>query len=139
MFLLDTNVLSALRRPETAPAQLIAWAAETPIADLYMSAMSVYEIDIGIRRIERRDVIQGGVLRDWFNQGVLGNFRDRVLPIDASVAIKCAELQVPDPKAERDRFIAATALVHHLVLVTRKVRDFAATGVEILNPWSDQP
>ena len=139
MFLLDTNVLSALRRPDTAPAQLVAWAAETPISDLYVSVMSVYEIDIGIRRIERRDTAQGGVLRAWFTRSVLGNFRGRILPVDEAVAMKCAELQVPDPKAERDCFIAATALVHRVVLVTRNVRDFTATGVELFNPWSEQP
>ncbi len=139
MFLLDTNVLSALRRPDTAPLQLVAWAAETPISDLYVSVMSIYEIDIGIRRIERRDTVQGDVLRIWFIRSVLGSFRGRILPVDEAVAMKCAELQVPDPKAERDCFIAATALVHQIALVTRNMRDFAATGVELFNPWREHP
>lgn len=132
MFLLDTNVLSALRRPDTAPARLVAWAADIPVSDLYVSAMSVYEIDVGIRRIERHDTLQGNVLRAWFDRRILGNFRGRILPVDETVAVRCAELQVPDPKPERDCFIAATALVHRLVLVTRNVRDFAATGVDVL-------
>lgn len=138
MFLLDTNVLSAMRRPDQAPPSLSAWAASIPVGDLYISAMSVYEIDFGIRRIERRDGQQGALLRNWFTRRVMGSFRDRILPMDETVAQRCAALQVPDPRPERDSFIAATALAHSLVLVTRNVRDFAETGVELFNPWNGQ-
>ena len=135
MYLLDTNVISDLRRPGMAPAALVRWAAETPVSDLYLSAMSVYELEIGIQRLERRDPAQGAILRAWMGRSVLGRFRDRILPIDQAVATRCAALQVPDPKPERDSFIGATALVHRLILVTRNLRDFEGMGVEIRNPW----
>ena len=134
MFLLDTNVVSALRRPALAPA-VAAWAAGMPVSELYISAMSVYELELGIRQLERRDAEQGGILRAWLNQRIRVHFRDRILAIDDAVATRCAALHIPDPRAERDSFIAATALIHRLVLVTRNVRDFAGTGVEIFNPW----
>jgi toxin FitB len=100
--------------------------------------MSVYEIDLGIRRVERRDSTQGEVLRAWFTKRVIGSFRDRILPITEAVAIQCAQLQVPNPRPERDSFIAATALVHRLTVVTRNVRDFVDLGVKILDPWDNQ-
>jgi predicted nucleic acid-binding protein len=135
MFLVDTNVLAALRRPNHAPSAVAAWAAGVPVAELYLSVMSIYELDLGVRRIERRDSRQGEVLRAWFTRRVLGNFRNRILSIDDAVAARCAELQVLHPRPERDSFIAATALVHRLTVVTRNERDYAGTGVKILNPW----
>ena len=136
MFLVDTNVISALRRPESAPQALRAWAEATPAMDLYISAMSVYELELGILRIERRDSAQGRMLRNWFTRSVLAQFRDQILPVDSVIATRCAALHVPDPRPERDSFIAATALVHRFVLVTRNVRDFEPMGVEILNHWA---
>jgi predicted nucleic acid-binding protein len=138
MYLIDTNVLSALRRPETAPPAVTEWAEAIPVGDLYLPVMSVYEIDLGIRRMERRDPAQGAVLRVWFSRRVIANFRDRILPINEAVAMRCAQLQVPDPRPERDSFIAATALVHRLTVVTPNVRDFVDMGVTVLNPWDDQ-
>ena len=135
MFLLDTNVISTLRRPEIAPPGLLAWAGATPITDLYLSVMSVYELELGVQRIERRDPGQGQVLRRWLSGQVMPRFRDRVLAIDDVIAARCAALQIADPRSERDSFIAATALVHRCILVTRNVRDFAPMGIDILNPW----
>jgi predicted nucleic acid-binding protein len=135
MFLLDTNVVSEIRRPERADANVRAWAHGTP-AELYaISVMTVLELERGILRIERRDVAQGGILRRWLEHEVLMPLAARILPIDTAIARRCAALHVPDPRPERDALIAATALVHGLTLVTRNVADFASTGVELLNPW----
>ncbi|MDR3516557.1 MAG: type II toxin-antitoxin system VapC family toxin [Azospirillaceae bacterium] len=135
MYLLDTNVVSVLRRPDTAPAPVVSWAAGIEVAEMYLSAMTLYELELGVQRIERRDQVQGEMLRTWLTRSVRTQFRDRILPIDDTVAARCASLQVPDPRPERDSFIGATALVHRLVLVTRNVKDFASMGVELLNPW----
>lgn len=93
------------------------------------------ELDIGVRRIERRDPTQGAMLRAWFAERVLPEFQDRILPVDTSVALRCAGLHVPDPRSERDALIAATGLVHGFTVVTRNTGDFRDTGVVLLNPW----
>ncbi|MBF0375032.1 MAG: type II toxin-antitoxin system VapC family toxin [Alphaproteobacteria bacterium] len=134
MFLLDSNVVSALRRPAMAPPSLIAWAAAIPVTDLYISAMTIFELELGVCRIERRDRVQGELLRAWLTGHVVAHFRNRILPIDEAVAARCAALHVPDPRPERDSFIAATALVHRLVVVTRNVKDFP--DVRTLDPWA---
>jgi predicted nucleic acid-binding protein len=139
MFLLDTNVVSELRRPNQAAPTVAAWAASVAVTDLYLSAMTLYELELGVQRIERRDERQGELLRSWLTRAVRGQFRDRILAIDEAVAARCAALQVPDPRPERDSFICATALVHRLVLVTRNVKDFAGTtGLELFNPWEQR-
>lgn len=135
MFVLDTNVLSELRRPERAHPQLLAWASNTPTARLFLSAISLMEIELGVLRVERRDRTQGAVLRAWLNAQVLPTFEERVLAVDAAVALRCARLHVPDPRSERDALIAATALVHGMTVVTRNLADFAPTGVALFNPW----
>jgi len=137
MFLLDTNVLSELRKvgDGKADANVIAWVESVDAATLYLSAMTLMEIELGILQIERRDVAQGARLRTWMTHHVLPEFLERTLPVDAAVALRCASLHVPDPRAERDALIAATALVHRMTVVTRNMADFGATGVPILNPW----
>ncbi|SDQ13854.1 hypothetical protein SAMN04515695_0125 [Pseudovibrio sp. Tun.PSC04-5.I4] len=137
MLLLDTNVVSELRKVEAgkADANLVAWCKTVAADDLYISAITVMELEMGILRLERKDTVQGEILRSWFGQKVLPEFCDRVLPIDVRVAQCCAQLHVPDPKSERDALIAATALVHGMQLVTRNVLDFAQTGVMLVNPW----
>lgn len=99
--------------------------------------MSLFELELGVVRVERRDEEQGARLRRWLDQVVKPGFAGRVLPMDAEVATVCAELHVPGPVSERDGWIAATALVHGLTVVTRNIRDFEATGVDRLNPWND--
>lgn len=140
MFLLDTNVLSELRKAGDGKADLnvIAWLSGVDAASLYISAVTIMELEIGILRIERRDPIQGARLRTWFDTHVLPEFAERSLPIDASVALRCARLHVPDPHAERDALIAATALVHGMTVVTRNVADFEVTGAQLLNPWTPE-
>lgn len=137
MFLLDTNVLSELRKvgDGKAEASVIVWLSSVDAATLYLSAMTLMEIELGILRIDRRDIAQGARLRSWMTHHVLPEFLDRTLPVDAAVALRCASLHVPDPRAERDALIAATALVYGMTVVTRNVADFEATGVPLLNPW----
>jgi predicted nucleic acid-binding protein len=137
MFLLDTNVLSELRKvgDGKADANVVAWVESVDAAALYLSAMTLMEIELGILQIERRDAAQGARLRTWMTHHVLPEFLERTLPVDAAVALRCASLHVPDPRGERDALIAATALVHSMTVVTRNVADFEATGVPVLNPW----
>ena len=137
MFLLDTNVVSELRKAGDgkADANVTAWLSGVDAGTLYLSAMTLMELELGILRIERRDAAQGTRLRAWMTHHVLPEFQDRTLPVDAAVALRCASLHVPDPRAERDALIAATALVHGMTVVTRNLGDFEATGVPLLNPW----
>jgi len=137
MFLLDTNVISELRKTGDGKAnpRLVAWLTAQDAAWLYLSAITVMELEIGILRMERRDAIQGERLRVWFEDCVLPEFTGRILPVDYIVARRCARLHVPDPRSERDALISATALVHGMTVVTRNVTDFTATGASFLNPW----
>ena len=137
MYLLDTNVVSELRKAKSRKASLkvIEWARSVAPASLYLSAITVLEIELGILLIERKDAVQGAQLRSWMSGHVLPSFTDRILPVDTTVALRCARLHVPDPGAERDMLIGATALVHGFTLVTRNVADFKGIELAVLNPW----
>ena len=137
MFLLDTNVISDLRRPDKAPASLLAWSRSVSAHTLFISCITLFELELGVRQRERRDPVQGGVLREWLDTRVVTEFEGRVLDIDGPIARRCAAMHVPNPAPERDAWIAATALVHGLTVVSRNVRDFAACGAPVLNPWED--
>jgi toxin FitB len=137
MFLLDTNVVSELRRPAKADRNVLAWANGVPAASIFLSAISILEIELGILLMEHKDVAQGVVLRAWMDNQILPRFEGRILSVDATVARSCARLHVPDPRSERDALIAATALVHGLTVVTRNTRDFEPIGVAVLNPWTN--
>jgi len=137
MYLLDTNVISELRRAKTGKADrnVLTWAKSVPAGRLFLSVVSVLELEVGIRLMERRDAYQGGLLRLWMEESVLPAFDERILAIDTAVAQRCAALHVPDPRSDRDALIAATALVHGMMVVTRNTADFEATGVGLVNPW----
>ncbi|PWV94707.1 type II toxin-antitoxin system VapC family toxin [Phyllobacterium myrsinacearum] len=136
MFILDTNFISEMRRPDRADANVMAWASTIPFSHFFISAITILEIEQGLLLVERRDMQQGAILRLWRDNWVLPRFEGRVLAVDTAVAQRCAHLHVPDPQSERDALIAATALVHGMVVVTRNIADFASAGVRTLNPWN---
>lgn len=134
-FLLDTNVISELRRPEKANPSVRNWAASQKDENLHCSSISILELEIGTLRLLRKDRRQGNALRSWLDDHVIPEFGNRILALDLDIAVRCGALHVPDPRPDRDAWIAATALVHDLTVVTRNVRDFESTGVRLLNPW----
>ena len=140
MFLIDTNVVSESRKVRSgrAATAVVTWLKATDPSTTFLSAMTVFELELGVVRVERRDAVQGAALRRWLDQVVSPGFAGRVLPMAESAAVICAGLHVPDPVSERDGWIAATALSHGLTVVTRNVADFAQTGVPVLNPWESR-
>ena len=140
MFILDTNVVSELRkiRAGRSDRNVERWADSVDSEDLYLSVITLHELEIGVLLAERRDPPQGVIFRTWLEEHVLPAFAGRILPVDAPVAQRSAALHVPDPNPFRDSLIAATALVHGMTVVTRNVSDFESTGVPILNPWEAQ-
>lgn len=140
MYLLDTNVVSELRKAKAGKADrhVVAWAGSVPAGSLYLSAITVLELEMGVLQIERRDRAQGSLIRAWLDEQVMPAFAGRILAVDAQVALRCARLHVPNRLAERDALIAATALVHGMTVVTRNVADFSAAKVPLIDPWSGQ-
>lgn len=141
MYVLDTNLLSELRkiRLGKADANVKAWTESVDAADLFVSAITIMELELGVLSIERKNATQGAMLRSWLERHVLPEFSGRTLPIDTAVAQRCARLHGPDKRGRRDALIAATALVHGMALATRNVADFKPTGVTIVNPWEPSP
>jgi predicted nucleic acid-binding protein len=139
-FLLDTNVVFELRKARSGKADgnVAAWAAGTPSATLFLSVITVQELEIGVLMAERRDGAQGAILRSWLDEHVLPAFAERILPVDPAVARRSAALHVPKTRPVRDGLIAATALVHGMTVVTRNVADFEPTGVRVLDPWASR-
>ena len=137
MFVLDTNVVSELRKVRLgkADANVAAWAQSVDAVDLFVSAITIMELELGVLSMERKDASQGALLRTWLDHHVLPEFSGRTLPVDTAVAQRCARLHVPDKRGERDALIAATALVHGMAVVTRNTADFKPTGVALINPW----
>ena len=138
MYLLDTNIVSELRKCSAGKGNtgVCDWATTVNASELYISAITLLEIEMGILMVERKDPQQGEMLRIWMNQRLLPAFDKRVLALDSPVALACARLHIPDPKSERDAMIAATAIVHKMIVVTRNVKNFEKTSVQLLNPWT---
>jgi toxin FitB len=138
MFLLDTNVVSELRKVSAGKADpgVAAWARKTPLAFMCMSVVSLQELEIGVLLAERRDPPKGKLLRQWLDGSVVPAFHGRLIAVSADVAIEAAALHVPDPAPVRDALIGATALVHGMTVVTRNTTDFVRfDGLEVLDPW----
>jgi predicted nucleic acid-binding protein len=137
MYLLDTNVVSELRKIRIGKADrhVANWADSIEASDMYLSVITIQELEIGVLLAERRDQAQGTIFRVWLNDHVLPAFAGRILAVDTTVALRSAQLHVPNPHPVRDGLIAATALVHGMTVVTRNLSDFAPTGVRAVNPW----
>jgi predicted nucleic acid-binding protein len=118
-----------------ADRHVAKWADSVEAADLYISVITVQEIEIGVLLVERRDSPQGAIFRKWLDEHVTPAFEGRILSVDATVALRSARLHVPDPRPVRDGLIAATAMVHGMTVVTRNVADFEPAGVAVLDPW----
>jgi toxin FitB len=134
MYLVDTNVISELRKRHRAEPAVIRWFRETPEALMMISVVTVAELEAGVQQLERRDAVQGALIRRWVD-GVMREFGDRCVSIEVAAGRICGGLHVPDPRPERDAWIAATALARGLTVVTRNTRDFLPMGVKVLNPW----
>ncbi len=133
-FLLDTSVLSEARRRQ-ADVRVMAWLGSVASADLFTSALVVGEIRRGVERLRRRDTAQATLLDEWL-MTLKQQFADRVLPVTMEIAEEWGRLNVPDPLPTIDGYLAATANIHGLTLVTHNVRDLAPTGVALLDPWA---
>jgi predicted nucleic acid-binding protein len=135
MFLVDTNVLSELRRRARTHPNVAAWADGVPVLDMFVSAITIMELQWGALMLQQRDLARGDMLLEWIDLEVLPTFEGRILPVDTKVARRCARLHVPVRSPERDALIAASALIYGFAMVTRNVRDFQPMGVEVINPW----
>jgi toxin FitB len=141
MYLLDTNVVSELRKIHNGKADknVATWADGADAAELFLPVIVIHELEIGVRLVERRDKAQGAQLRMWLDKQVMPAFEGRILPISVDIALRSAQLHVPNPRPLRDGLIAATALVHKMQVVTRNVADFDPMKVPTVNPWQPRP
>ncbi|SDU68835.1 type II toxin-antitoxin system VapC family toxin [Jiangella alkaliphila] len=133
-YVLDTNVVSALR-VRGRHRSVEAWAASVPVADQFVTATTVAEIERGVVAKERSDPAQGEILRRWFDEQVLPTFADRVLPFDLAAARVLATYRVPEHAPFDDALIAAIALACEMTVATRNTKHFEPLGVGCLNPF----
>ena len=139
MFLLDTNVISELRKSKAGKAShgVTGWAGDVPSNLMYMSVISLHELEHGVLLAERSDPAKGAILRSWLDNSVVPAFSERIVPVDAPIVARAASLHVPYPAPFRDALIGATALVHGLSVITRNVDDFERfEGLAVVDPWS---
>lgn len=138
MYILDTNIVSEMRKGARMDRNVAAWADSVSAGALFISAVTLLELETGVLLAERRDPTQGAMLRAWLVNKVQPAFAERILPFDAKMATICAALHVPNPRPERDAMIAATARASGFIVVSRNVSDFAGCGVQLMNPFDTQ-
>jgi hypothetical protein len=143
MFLLDTNVISEMRKASRTKTyspkmddRVASWVESVPAVQLYLSVVSILELERGFHLLQQRDPEQAAMIRSWVRNSVVPGFGDRILAVDLEIAQRCAALQTPNPIEFRDSLIAATAIVRGMTVVTRNVAHFEGSGVSILNPWN---
>lgn len=132
-YLLDTNVISELRRRSPDPS-VLRWYEDVPSAQLFLSVLTIGEIRLGIERLRRKDSTQAGALERWF-RGLQASYRDHIVDIDVETAQEWGRLNVPDPLPVIDGLLAASAKVRGWTLVTRDTAGLAQSGVALLNPF----
>jgi predicted nucleic acid-binding protein len=132
-YLLDTNIVSELRKPDP-DATLLAWYDTVRSADLYLSVLTIGEIRRGVERLRHRDPLQAARMERWLT-GLRVSYRNRIVEVDASIAEEWGRISVPDPLPVVDGLLAASAIVLGWTLVTRNVRDVKRCGVRLLNPF----
>ena len=136
MFVLDTNVISELRPGKrNQSAEVRHWAAKQTTSLLYISAVTLFELELGIQALENNSPPQGSAFRSWL-LGVRSAFSGRILSFTENTAPICASLHIPNPRSDRDAMIAATAMEHGFTVVTRNEVDYVKTGVTVINPWN---
>lgn len=137
-FLIDTNVISELRKRERADPAVAAWYAAQEEGEIFLSVLTIGEIRRGIESVRRRDVSAAVAIDSWLSR-IVESYRDRILPIDELVSEQWGRISVPDPLPTIDGLLAATAMTYDLTLTTRNVRDVASSGVRYMNPFSSDP
>ena len=135
MFLLDTNVVSELRKASRCDLRVAAWQAAQKPEACFLSAITLLEIRLGIELARKKDPNKAEDLEAWLEGRVKQGFDGRILPVDGAVGEMCGRMHADRPRSFRDGLILATAVVHQLTVVTRNVRDFADGGVNVFNPW----
>lgn len=137
MFVLDTNVISEIRKKDSgkAAASVVRWVDSALPETRFLCSITIMEIEMGILSLDRRDGRQASLLRQWLSDQVLPSFPNRILPIDETAALACAKMMVPKTRPLRDALIAATAQINDFTLVTRNTKDFSGLPVRTLNPW----
>ena len=140
MYLLDTNIISESRKLGTSriDPRAARWFAQVDVETTFVSAMTIFELERGVQQMERRDATQGSALRRWLDDQIMTAYENRTLPLSRAVALVCAGLHIPDPKSERDAWIAATAIDAESTLISRNVSDFANMSVELINPFEQE-
>lgn len=138
MYLLDANIIAESRKlgSTRVDPRAAQWLSQIDVEVSFISAMTIFERERGVQQMARRDAKQGAALRRWFDDQIMTTYENRTLLLSRGVALICAGLHIPDPKSERDAWIAATAIDAGLTLVSRNVADFANMAVWLISPFA---